>query len=255
MKKCQLMTYGKKNQWIDVAHRKSRNVSWFIFIGATRGDTIPDYWDSIEEKIEDLTAKQDKFPESEKIKYTYLELELENKIVGLIRHFRALISYIAAQGYKITCNLTAGIFEQRIALYLASEIESGKVEEVFYINKQDFNKNILFKTIEISDKGKRVLKIMFEHLQNQKTGKEYTAFLDFEFNLTQLKNICAKEGMTVDLPATSRLVSSLVEHGYLKERREGRKKLIGLTEKGLIFCPIENIVPELQSKIQDSTKS
>lgn len=249
------MTYGKKNQWIDVAHRKSPDASWFIFVGATRSGSKPEYWDSIEDKIDDLTAKQVDFPDSEKIKYTYLELELENRIVDLIRHFRALINCLSAQGYHLSCNLTAGIFEQRMALYLASEIESEKVNEVFYINKQDFNKNILFKTIDITGKGKELLEIIFNYIQEKKQNTKGFSFFNYAFNLTELKKICLDNGFKTDLPALSRLVSKLVEQDYLKEQREGRKKLIGLTEKGLIFCPVGNIVPVLQSEIQESTKS
>ncbi|MFO8018979.1 MAG: hypothetical protein R6U96_10110, partial [Promethearchaeia archaeon] len=119
------MTYGGKTQWIDAAQRKNPETSWFIFIiGA---DPKPDHWEPLKSKIEELKKKQEDFPDTEKIKYSIVEPNLENNLVKLIRHFRALISHVSSQEYRISANLTAGIFEQRIALYLASEIESGKI--------------------------------------------------------------------------------------------------------------------------------
>ena len=140
------------------------------------------------------------------------------------------------------------MFELRIALYLATQIESDKVKEVFYINKQLFNKNVLFKTINISKKGKILMNLIFKEIIEQNV-KDQTIFYNKEYNLSELKKICNKSDYNIDLPALSRLVSKLIKKGHFKKRREGRLKYVSLTETGLIFCPVNDIIYDIEKNI------
>ncbi len=245
---CEIMVYGGKHKWIDLSQRKDPNVKWFIFIGVDPKDDFPKHWERIGKKITKLEEQQKDFPSLEKIKYNYINIEFENELVNLIRYFRALINFVYKKGYKVICNLTAGVFELRIALFLASQIESDKILEIFYLNKQNFQKNLLFKSIKISKKGEKLLNILYEKI-NQDTKKKEISPYEHEYSLSQLRDICEKGGLDMDLPATSRLTSTLIEDGYLKERREGRVKNISLTEIGLIFCPIYNYLDNIQHLI------
>ncbi|MBD3353901.1 MAG: hypothetical protein GF364_20630 [Candidatus Lokiarchaeota archaeon] len=127
---------------------------------------------------------------------------------------------------------------------MASQIESDKVSEVFFFNKQNFQKNLLFQSIEITPKGKKLLSIIFDenvrNMKGQKTQDEKTHY-EYEYSLSQLREISEIEGFDMDLPAMSRLVSSLIKKCYLNERRVGRKRLVSLTPKGLIFCPVSDL--------------
>ncbi|MHA1756659.1 MAG: winged helix-turn-helix domain-containing protein [Promethearchaeota archaeon] len=251
MKVCQIMTYGGKTKWIELAHRKDSNIKWFIFVGAIK-EELPEYFERIEPKIKQLKALQEDFPESEKIRYSYIEIKHENDLVQLIRYFRALINFINKKNFQISCNLTAGMFELRIALYLASQIESDKILEIFYFNKQNFEKNLLFKSIKISEKGKTLLKILFKNIEEASRSMNLN-FDEIEYNLSQIKNMYEKNGLNIDLPSLSRLVSKLIEDGYLRQRREGRHKYISLTDIGLIFCPLDNnLLTKIQKDLNES---
>ncbi|MBA7505425.1 hypothetical protein ES706_04092 [subsurface metagenome] len=250
MKTCQIMIYGGKHYWIDLAHRKDPDIRWFIFIGVEPEREFPRHWEMIEDKIQEFEQLQKDFPDSEKIKYLYIKLEPQEKLVSLIRYFRAIINFIYEKGYQVSCNLTAGIFELRMALYLASQIESDKIVEGFYFNKQNFEKNLLFKSIEISKKGKKILNIMYENIKNQSNNEIEVQFHEIEYNLSQLRELCEKSHFKIDLPTISRVVSKLIEEGYLKERREGRNKFISLTDIGLIFCPVYNDLEKIKVTLQ-----
>jgi len=242
MKLSQIMIYGGKHNWIDLSHRKYPDVSWFIFIGVEPTGDLPEHWEKIEDKIKQLEDLQKDFPISEQIKYTYIKRDSGNDLVDLIRFFRALINDIHKKGYQITCNLTAGIFELRMALFLASQIESDKVFEIFYLNKQTSEKNLLFKSIKISKRGKLLLEIIYSDGIEKKKESKDLIFQNMEFSLTELRKLCVQHELNMDLPTVSRLTSKLIKEGYLKERREGRKKKVSLTDIGLIFCPIsENL--------------
>jgi len=248
MKTCQIMVYGGKHNWIDLTLRKDPNIKRLIFIVVEPEKPFPEHWEDLSDKIEQLESQQQDFPESEKIKYSYLNIQFKNDMVRLVRYFRALISILSELNYEIICNLTAGIFELRIALYLACQIESDKIKEIFYLNKQNFSKNTLFKTIQISTKGKNVLKIMFDEL-NKTTTEKREDIHNIEYNLSELHNICNKNNFKIDMPALSRLVSKLIKEGYLKERREGRLKHLSLTDIGLVFCPVYNYLNDIQEKL------
>lgn len=231
------MVYGGRSKWIDLSQRKYPKTSWFIFVGVEPAEDSPEYWEEINEKIKELENEQKDFPEYDRIKYNYINLDFENDLLRLIRYFRALIIFINKQGYFIKCNLTSGIFEIRISLFLASQIESEKISEIFYINKQTYKTNLLTKSFNISKKGKILLKIIYNENMTKLKNENHL----LEYNLTDLTNISKNNEFKIDLPSISRLVSKLVEDGFLKERREGRKKFVSLTKTGLIFCPVKDL--------------
>jgi len=244
------MTYGGKHSWIDLSHRKEPDTSWFIFVGS-KPDDIREGWERIEDKIITLQALQKNFPEQEKIRYDYLEISFQNDLVELIRYFRALFNLVTGKGYLIACNLTAGLFETRMALYLAAQVEQALVFEVFYLNKQSFQKNIIFKNINITQRGKDLLSIMHAHFKEDQDDKEKK-----EFSLSKLHQITKetknKHILDVDLPSLSRLVNDLVKEGYITERREGREKLLSISELGFIFCPVDRQLQALKDQLKAS---
>lgn len=245
MKSCQIMVYGGRSKWIDLSQRKYPNTNWIIFIGVEPTEDFPDYWEEINEKIKVLENQQKGFPESDRIKYNYINLDFANDLVRLIRYFRALITFVYKQGYFIKCNLTSGIFEIRISLFLASQIESEKISEIFYINKQTYKTNLLTKSFNISKKGETLLKIIY----NENIIKIKNKNHPLEYNLTDLSIISKNNEFKIDLPGISRLVSNLVEDGFLKERREGRKKYVSLTKTGLMFCPVKDLQDIIKNDI------
>lgn len=238
MKKCQIMTYGGKHYWIDLAHRKNPEINWFIFVGAPfeNPESKPDHWEDIYEKIDELEEKQKNFPEAEKIKYTYLEVDFQNNITELIRYFRELIDLIEFQSpialipgstkRLIRIDITSGIFEMRIALFIAAQILRYKISEIFYINKQTLESSLLLVDFRFPKHGKKVLKLL---------GKAKEENRREEFSLSEFKDVCKENGFDTDLPALSRLVKNLRKKGYIEERREGRKKYIKITDLGSIF--------------------
>ncbi|KKL18729.1 hypothetical protein LCGC14_2472590, partial [marine sediment metagenome] len=133
MKECQIMLYGREHIWIDIAHRKNPTTNWYVFISPpVSKKKYETHYQDINVKIGLLNKTQDIFPDNEKIKYTLIELYVENDIIELIRNLRALIKYIKDKKYKIVCNLTSGTFEMRLALYIAAQIQKQHVKEVFY---------------------------------------------------------------------------------------------------------------------------
>lgn len=245
MKDCQIFIYGGRYKWLDVAHRKKPETNWYIIIGTPHKQEVPNHFESIQEKIDLLEAQQKDYPESERIHYIYLEIDFENDLTNLIRFFRALINYLTDKEYKISCNLTSGIFEMQIALYLAAQIESSKITEVFYINKQTFDKNLLFKTIKLTKKAKILLNIVYQQQIGHKENTEIA-----EISLTELHALCVKNNLNMDLPALSRTVKKLIFEGYIVENRKGRQKLLSVSELGMIFCPISDYYKLIQEKIK-----
>ncbi len=239
------MIYGGRSKWIDLSHRKYPNTNWFIFVGVEPTEDFPEYWEELNEKIKVLENQQKDFPESDRIIYSYINLDFDIDLVRLIRYFRALIIFVNKQGYFIKCNLTSGIFEIRLSLFLASQIESEKISEIFYINKQTFKTNLLTKSFNISKKGETLLKIIY----NENITKIKNENHHLEYNLTDLSIISKNNEFKLDLPSISRLVSNLVENGFLKGRREGRKKYISLTKTGQIFCPVKDLQDIIKNDI------
>ncbi len=237
MKFCQIMVYGGRSKWIDLSLKRYPNTNWLILIGVQPTEMVPNYWEDVHEKIKSLETQQEALPKNEKTKYNYINLEFSHDTVRIIRYFRALITLIYKEGYLVKCNLTSGIFEIRIGLFLASQIESEKITEIFYIDKQNYSMNLLNKSFNITKKGKILLKIIY----NENIAKSGDGLKSLEYNLTDLSNLSKNYNFKIDLPAVSRLVSGLVEKGFLEERREGRKKFVSLTKTGYMFCPIQDL--------------
>jgi len=64
---------------------------------------------------------------------------------------------------------------------------------------------------------------MFKKMNEQNKDK---IIYNKEYNLSELKEICNENKFKTNLPVLSRLISKLINEGYLKEWREGRMKYI-----------------------------
>jgi len=245
MKICQIMLYGKLHKWIDIAHRKNPETNWYIFLSPPESEQKSEIYEDINEKIEQLNKSQEIFPDNEKIKYTHLEINVENNLIELIRTLRALIKSIKDKNYEIICNLTSGTFEMRMALYLAAQIQKRQVREVFYLNKQDLTRNILLNLEEPRKKGQELLNIMYKEInQNNPNQIDKT-------NLNKLLKICKDKDKSWDLPNLSRIVKNLVKKGYLTEERKGREKIIRISELGLVICPVKHDYTDIKNKLYE----
>ena len=234
MKECQIMLYGKLHKWIDITHRKNPKTNWYIFISSPVSEQKSKIYEDINEKIELLNKSQEIFPDNEKIKYTLIEINVENDLIELIRTLRALIKYVKDKKYEIICNLTSGTFEMRLALYIAAQIQKHQIKEVFYFNKQDLTKNSLFNLVEPHNKGQDLINIMYKEIyRNNPDQIEST-------NLNKLLKICEDNNKSWDLSNLSRIVKNLVKKGYLDEERKGREKIIKISELGLVICPVKD---------------
>ncbi|KKM05969.1 hypothetical protein LCGC14_1748730 [marine sediment metagenome] len=188
------MIYGKYNKFIDIAYRKIPETNWF----------------------------------------TLLELNVENDIVELVRKFRALIEFIKDKDHEIICNLTSGTFEMRLALYIAAQIQKQQVKEIFYLNKHDLSKNLLFNLVEPRNKGQELIDVMYNEINRKNPGQVDS------INLNKLLKICDDNNKSWDLPNLSRIVKELVNKGYLDEERKGREKIVKISKLGLIICPVKH---------------
>ena len=103
------------------------------------------------------------------------------------------------------------------------------VNEVYFFNKQTNQKMPLFKDITITSRGREVLRVL-----HAGTTRD-----DGEQNLSRLHRRCMDAGLSIDMPSLSRLVNELIKGGYVRERREGREKLLAITSTGLLFCPVD----------------
>ena len=234
MKICQIMLYGKLSQWIDIALRKSPETNWFVFISPPVSQQKSEIYEDINEKIETLDKSQEIFPDNEKIKYSLIEINNVDDLVELIRKLRALIKYIKDLNYEIICNLTSGSFEMKLALYIAAQIQNKQVKEVFYLNKQDLTKYILFNLIIPHRKGQELINIMYKEINRNNPDQIDST------NLNKLLKICEDNNKSWDLPNLSRIVKNLVKKGYLDEERKGREKIIKISELGLVVCPVKD---------------
>ncbi len=243
MKECQIMLYGKKKKWIDVAHRKNPKTNWYVFISPPVSEQKSPIYENINEKIEMLNKDQEIYPNNEKIKYTLIEIYVVNDLIELIRTFRALIKYIKDMKYKIICNLTSGTFEMRLALYIAAQIQKQHIKEVFYISKQDFTRNILFNLEVPRNKGQELINIMYNEINRNNPDQ-----ID-SINLNKLLKICEDNNKSWDLPNLSRIVKNLVNKNYLTEERKGREKIIKISDLGLAICPVKNNYTDIKDKL------
>jgi hypothetical protein len=228
------MFYGKLHKWIDIAHRKIPETNWFVFISPSVKEQKSEIYQDINVKIEELNKSQEIFPDNEKIKYSLIEINIENDLVELIRKLRALILFIKDKEYEIICNLTSGTFEMKLGLYIASQIQKEQVKEVFYLNKQNLKKNNLFNLVEPRKKGQELINILYNEINRNNPNQ-----IDLT-NLNKLLKICEDYKKSWDLPNLSRIVNRLVKMGYLTEERKGREKIIKISELGLVICSVEH---------------
>ena len=245
MKVCQIMIYGKFKKFIDIAHRKIPETNWFVFLSPPVIEQKSAIYEDINEKIKELKQSQEIFPDNEKIIYSLLELNLENKVVELIRSLRALIEFINQKGYEIICNLTSGTFEMRLALYIASQIQKQQVKEIFYLNKHDLTKNLLFNLVEPRNKGQELINIIYNEI-NRKNPEQIDSL-----NLNKLLKICENNNKSWDLPNLSRIVKNLAKKGYLDEERKGREKIVKISELGLIICPVDHNLIDIGENLRE----
>ena len=243
MKLCQIMLYGKLNKWIDIAHRKSPETNWFVFISPPISQQKSEIYEDINEKIEMLNESQEIFPDNEKIKYTTIGIDIENDLVELIRKLRAVIQYIKDLEYNIICNLTSGTFEMKLALYIATQIQKRQVKEVFYLNKQDLTKHLLFNLTEPRKKGQELINIMYNEIYRNNPDQINST------NLNKLLKICKDNDKSWDLPNLSRIVNNLIKKGYLTEERKGREKIIKISELGLVICPVKDEFIDIKNNL------
>jgi len=244
MKECQIMLYGKLHKWIDVAHRKNPKTNWYVFISPPVSEQkSKNFYEDINEKIDLLNKSQEIFPENEKIKYTLIEIHVENDLIELIRTLRALIKYVKDKKYEIICNLTSGTFEMKLALYIAAQIQKRQIKEIFYFNKQDLTKNSLFNLVEPHNKGQELINIMYKEI-NRNNPDQINSI-----NLNKLLKICEDNNKSWDLPNLSRIVKNLVKKGYLNEERKGREKIIKISELGLVICPVKHNYTDIKDKL------
>ena len=228
------MIYGKYNKFIDIAYRKIPETNWFVFLSPPVREQKSEIYEDINEKIKKLNKSQEIFPDNEKIKYTLLELNVENDMVELVRKFRALIEFIKDKDHEIICNLTSGTFEMRLALYIAAQIQKQQVKEIFYLNKHDLSKNLLFNLVEPRNKGQELIDVMYNEINRKNPGQVDS------INLNKLLKICDDNNKSWDLPNLSRIVKELVNKGYLDEERKGREKIVKISKLGLIICPVKH---------------
>ena len=243
MKLCQIMIYGKYNKFIDIAYRKIPETNWFVFLSPPVSEQKSEIYEDINEKIKKLNKSQEIFPDNEKIKYTLLELNVENDMVELVRKLRALIEFIKDKDHDIVCNLTSGTFEMRLALYIAAQIQKQQVKEIFYLNKNDLTKNLLFNLVEPRNKGQKLIDVMYNEINRKNPGQIDST------NLNKLLKICDDNNISWDLPNLSRVVKELVKKGYLNEERKGREKIIMISKLGLIICPVEHNYVDIEEQL------
>ncbi len=245
MKVCQIMFYGREHKWIDIALRKSPDTNWFIILNQPFSELISDHYQPVEEKIKELKSSQEIYPDNEKIKYTRIEINIENNLVDLARNFRALILYVKEKEYEIICNLTSGPFKMKLALYIASQIERQQISEVFFLNKLNLEKNVLFNLVKPRKKEQELIEIFYNEVyKNNSTQIKST-------NLKKLLKICKDNNKSWDLPSLSRTVNKLVSIGYLTEERKGREKIIEISELGLVVCPINDNYSYLKKELYE----
>ena len=244
MKECQIMLYGREHKWIDIAKQKNPTTNWFVFINQPASKKKSEsYYQDINEKIGQLNKSQDIFPDNDKNKFTLIEINVENDLIELIRILRALIIHIKEKKYEIICNLTSGTFEMRLALYIAAQIQKQHIKEVFYINKQDFTRNILFNLEVPLNKGQELINIMYKEINRNNPGQIDST------NLNKLLKICEDNNKSWDLPNLSRIVKNLVKKGYITEERKGREKIIKISELGLVICPVKHNYTDIKDKL------
>ncbi len=247
MQTCQIFLYGGKVQWLDLALREFPDTRLLVVV-QNRVDDPNEWWEPVEDKISQIERDQASLREDLQVKVKLLEISGDKPLAELTRYFRALIQTTAQQGFPVVCNVTAGLFEYQLALYLASQIEVGSVSEVFYHNKQTKGKNALPRATSVTRKEQRVLELIWKYTEELAPPPEVNDG-DLEANLSTLRDYGATHGTDMDLSNLSRLVSKLVKKDLLAERREGRDKLIQLTEQGRIFCPIGELAREITARL------
>ena len=243
MNECQIIPYGREHKWIDIAHRKNPQTNWYVFISPSVSKQKSEYYEDINEKIELLNKSQEIFPDNEKIKYSLIDINVENDLIKLIRTLRALIKFIKDKKYEIICNLTSGNFEMRLALYIAAQIQKRQVKEVFFLNKSDLTRIRLFNLVEPRNKEQELINIMYKKINRNNPNRISST------NLNKLLTICEDNNKSWDLPNLSRIVKNLVIKGYLTEERKGREKIIKISELGLVICPVKHNYTDIENKL------
>lgn len=235
---CLIFPYGGTTKWLDLSLRNYPEISWVIIVSNSNQRTL-DEPNRVEDSKKYITFKKQEesnLPIPAQRKYNILEIPEYDFFYQNLSYFRSLIQYIrSCEVNEIIIHLNSGPMVWRIALYQCAEEFKDLIKFVFIFNKISGKEEKIRLYRELNDVEQNLIQLL-----SKETKK---------IPLTQLWTDYAKLYPSKSLSHLLKTINRLSVEGIITEFKEGRKKLVVLSEIGINLYKNQRLIESIKQQL------
>lgn len=220
MNSCLIAIYGGTTKWIDLTIRNHPDIAWIIILSnsAQEADNDPNRYADAMAYVKQLRLDEDRYPQTAQRRFNVINIPKLENYGQTYSFFRSLFLNIMKENVsKFFLQIDSGPMIWRICLYQCGEEFHDKTARIFIYNKLTAKEEPIRIFRELNDVEQNVLKIL-QKKQN--------------ISLSELKKEYDSKFSGKSLSYLLKVVNRLSLDGFTVESKEGREKIVSLSEFG-----------------------
>lgn len=238
VKICQIAPYGGVDIWIRIGLQSFPETSKLIVL--VNGSPVKpekkqfinkdnqnlDYVSLADEMLNDILFENSKLPKKKRIDLEKIEIGEKLSIYELVGLFRSLLAKLDDEGYDVVINLSNGLINWRLALYLAS-LDSVNVRYAYTVSKDNGDIEYIWLHRDLSENERLILDLLNE------SGP---------CNLSELHVLFKQRRNKGTIGFISRIVGKMSESHLIEVHRAGREISVLITEIGRAYTTTDGLL-------------
>jgi hypothetical protein len=238
MTQCLIFPYGGTMKWLDLSLRNYPDVSWVIIV-ANSNQRTPDEPNRVEDCKKYITTKKNEesqLPKLAQRKYDILEIPEYEEFYQNHSFFRSLIQYVrSCQINDIIIPINSGPMVWRIALYQCAEEFHEIIKFIFVFNKITGKEEKIRLYRELNEVELNLIELLSKDTK--------------KIPLTQLWENYGKWYPAKSLSHLLKTINRLSAEGFISEFKEGREKLVILSEIGIALFKNQGLIELIKQQL------
>jgi hypothetical protein len=238
MTQCLIFPYGGTTKWLDLSLRNYPEISWVVVVSNSNQRTTdePNRVEDCKKYIALKKLSEAQLPIPAQRKYDILEIPEYDFFYQNLSFFRSLVQYIrSCKVDEIIIHLNSGPMVWRIALYQCAEEFKDLIKFIFVFNKISGKEEKIRLYRELNDVELNLIQLL------SKESKKIP--------LTQLWTDYAKLYPSKSLSHLLKTINRLSAEGIIIEIKEGREKLVVLSEIGICLYKNQELIESIKQQL------
>lgn len=238
MQTCLIALYGGTTKWIELSLRNHPTVEWLIVLASSNHITKEgkDLSNDLRDYIKSLKKMDDSLPENTRRQYSVLEIPQLDSYFETMGFFRALFQYLDSRLLShLILQSGSGPEIWQICLYQCAEEFQKITKKIFVYNKLTAKEEIIRIYREFNETEKNI----FNLLQTQE-----------EVNISKLEQLYDLKYGKKTLSYLLKTVNRLAEENLVDERKDGRDRLIKISQNGYQMLFNEELKTKIRQELE-----